>query len=149
MLAKPEARVSCAIAVWWVGVVIATTSLFGSIFCRGPIDLAIRTPFDNTRSGHAELWAFLGAATDCIPPGASFTISAPDRETEMNLYMMAVSLLPESRPIPSSYYGLRVERSDEVRFVLEFGMQGIPRPGWRMISPLPGGCLLERRNANP
>lgn len=149
MLTKPGGRASWAITVWWVGVMIATTCLFGTVVRRGPVDLTMKTPFDNTGSGHAELWAFLRAATDHLPPSASFTVVAPDGETEMKLYMMAVGLLPEARPTPWSYYGQSVEPHDSIRFILEYGAHGDPQPGWRMVSPLPGGCLLERQYGNP
>lgn len=136
-------------AVWWLGVVIATIFLFGNTFRDGPIDFTLQTPFDNTHSGHAEQWAFLRAAATHVPPSGAFTIAAPDGETEMSLYMMAVGLLPESRPIPSSYYGTPTEPDGDVRFIFDFGGHGEPRPGWAVVSPLPGGRLLERRTGGP
>ena len=52
---------------WWIGVAIAATCLFGQLLRGGPVALATRTPFDNTRSGHAEQWAFLSAAAARVP----------------------------------------------------------------------------------
>lgn len=145
MIVNHGSKESSAFVAWWAGVVITTALLLAHPHLRGPAVLATRTPFDNTGSGHAEQWAFLRAAAAHIPQGASFTVVAQDVDTEMSLFMMAVGLLPDSRPIPSSYYGEAVEAGGDARFVLEFGDFADPQPPWTVASRLPGGRLLDRR----
>lgn len=106
-------------AVWWLGIVISAVMLFVQPLRRGEIDLSLISPFDNTRSGHAEQWIFLSEAARHVPRDASFTVLAPDRDSEMGLFMMAVGLLPEASPLPSSYYGQPTGVGDQARFVLE------------------------------
>jgi hypothetical protein len=107
------------IAMWWTGVAIAATSLLISFQRQNEFDLSLRSPFDNTGSGHAEQWIFLREAAELVPIGARFTVTAPDRETEMSLFMMAVGLLPNATPLPTSYYGQPVSTGSKARFVLE------------------------------
>ena len=135
-------------AIWWAGVFISVVLLIRPHGWEG-IDLSRRSPFDNTGSGHAEQWVFLNEAAEHVPRGASFTIVAPDRETEMSLYMMSVGLLPDALPFPSSYYGRATTDGESARFVLVFSDHRDHRPeGGRPIA-VDGGQLVDRQARPP
>ena len=135
--------------VWWLGALVATVILLAHPYRDGSPDLSRRSPFDNTGSGHAEQWIFLSEATRHVPSHASFTVTAPNHETEMSLFMMAVGLLPEATPLPTSYYGQPTSIGDEVKFVLEFGE---PTSDQRSRGPaieVSGGRVKQRLSAGP
>ncbi len=134
---------------WAIGGVVAT-----GIVLLGTLEMDVSqippdTPFDNTRSGHAEQWRFLDEASELVPPGATFTIHAADPDTEMSLYMMAVGLLPEATVIPRTYYGRPVAASARARFVLTFGAgAGAARDAGRSIE-IAGGTVTDRGSPHP
>ena len=134
---------------WWIGGFVATALvLLGAVDtarCRLPPE----TPFDNTRSGHAEQWRFLSEASELIPPGATLTIRAPDPDTEMSLSMMAVGLLPEATVIPKTYYGRTVHASAEARFVLTFGIKAGKSEDQGRSVEIAGGVVTDRGSPHP
>ena len=137
-------RPRIAFLCWWLGLVIAT-----GLVLRGALGLEVsrlppKTPFDGTRSGHAEQWRFLDAASHLVPEGATFTIHAADPETEMSLYMMSVGLLPESTAIPATYWGQAVAASGRARFVLTFEPDKRDTAAPDRSVALPGGFLTDR-----
>ena len=138
-----------AVSVWWLGVVISVMTLWVHPHRHGAIDWSLDSPFDNTHSGQAEQWIFLRQAARHVPRDASFTILAADRDTEMSLFMMAVGLLPEARPLPSSYYGQSLGTGEQARFVLEFGTSGSTRPLERCSMAITGGRLTKRCAIGP
>jgi len=149
MAAKGMTNNTRVVAMWWCGVVIAAIALFASIHRQGDLHLQLKSPFDNTRSGHAEQWIFLSEAAEHVPRGASYTVMAPDRGTEMSLFMMAVGLLPEARPLPSSYYGQATAIGDEARFVLELEKPNSDRPPREHAIEVTGGRVTQRPTAEP
>jgi hypothetical protein len=149
MVVGKISRGRIVIAVWWVGVVISTVTLLSSPYRHGEIDLSLRSPFDNTGSGHAEQWLFLTEAARHVPRGASFTVLAPDRDTEMSLYMMAVGLLPEALPLPSSYFGQPTGAGDNARFVLEFDDRRDMQPQKTCTTTITGGRVTDRWVSEP
>lgn len=120
MIMKVKTKKSVVIATWWSGVVVATVALLAPLHHQGAVTLSLSSPFDNTASGHAEQWRFLSEAAEHVPDGASFTVVARDRETEMSLFMMAVGLLPHASPRPTSYYGRSTSIGNTAQFVLEY-----------------------------
>lgn len=133
-------RSRIATLVWWSGALAATALLALDLRTVDLSRLPPETPFDNTRSGHAEQWRFLSSAARIVPPGASFTLIAGDPDTEMSLYMMSRALLPQSTALPRSYYGRPLAGSDGARFVLSFG--AAPEPGATTV--VPGGFVTDR-----
>lgn len=145
---KPSIQ-SIAAAVWWLGTGVAL-SLFCSMFVGlGRIDVSLRSPFDNTHSGHAEQWSFLSGASRYVPKGTSFTVLAPDRDTEMSLFMMAVGLLPHASPLPTSYYGQPMSIGNEARFVLELEGPSSDEPPQQHAIEVTGGWVWQRLSAEP
>jgi hypothetical protein len=142
-------RKTLAVTVWWLGTVISILTLWVHPHRYGAMNWSLQSPFDNTRSGQAEQWLFLSQAARHLPHGATFTIVAPDDETEMSLFMMAVGLLPEASPLPSSYYGQSAAAGKKARFVLEFGTSGSLRPLEPHSIAITGGRLTERRAKRP
>ena len=136
-------------AVWCLGALISVVILLAHSYRFDAIDLTRRSPFDNTGSGHAEQWIFLEEASRQVPEGASFTVVAPDRDTEMSLFMMAVGLVPESSPVPSSYYGQSTGRGDLAEFVLRFGESGSLPPSEIPVASISGGRVTQRRTRDP
>jgi hypothetical protein len=131
-------------ALWWFGTAASLVLLFAIPFHRGPIRCVLRSPFDNTHSGHAEQWTFLSEAAHHVPAGATFTVHAQDRDTEMSLYMMALGLLPEASPLPSSYYGRPTVVGHRARFVLDLnGSESVESRGTRSVA-ICGGWIRER-----
>jgi len=149
MVAEWRTRKTVVAALWWIGVVFSAISLFVHPHRYGEIDLSLRSPFDNTRSGHAEQWIFLSEAARHVPCGMTFTVLAPDRDTEMSLFMMAVGLLPEASPLPSSYYGQSTEVGDHARFVLEFEAPGSVRTPEKHTTAITGGRVAKRWATEP
>jgi hypothetical protein len=148
MLAPKMTKHAAIGAVWLAGAFISVAILVLS-YHSGEIHLSRRSPFDNTGSGHAEQWIFLSEAAGHIPRGASFTVLAEDRATEMSLFMMSVGLMPEGLPLPSSYYGQAKEAGNLARFVLEFGALREPRTGESPVATVTGGRVYERRVHRP
>jgi len=134
---------------WWIGVVVAT----GIILVGGPtvgdVRLPPESPFEATRSGHAEQWLFLKEVATIVPEGSSVTIRATDPDVEMSLYMMAVGLVPRATVSPRSYYGRPVAGSESARFVATFGAE----PGDTDISTVTiavaGGFVTDRGSPDP
>jgi hypothetical protein len=136
-------------ATWWFGAVVSLALLLSIPLRMGVIDFSRRSPFDNTRSGHAEQWRFLNEAAFHVPRGATFSVLAPDGDTEMSLFMMAVGLLPEASPLPSSYYGQATEIGDHARFVLEFEAPGSVQSPEQRATAIAGGRVMKRWVTEP
>ena len=149
MLEGSMTKKKFAVSVWWLGTLFSIVTLLVHPHRHGTLDLSRHSPFDNTRSGHAEQWIFLSQAARQLPRGASFTILAPDRETEMSLFMMSVGLLPEASPLPSSYYGQSTAIGEEARFILGFGTSQSLRTREKDAIKITGGRLTERRPNMP
>jgi hypothetical protein len=149
MVAERITRQTVVAALWWFGVVLSVITLFVYPCRHGEIDLSLRSPFDNTRSGHAEQWIFLSEAAHNVPRGMTFTVRAPDRDIEMSLFMMAVGLLPEASPLPSSYYGQSTEMGDRARFVLEFEAPGSVQAPEKHSAAITGGRVTKRWATEP
>jgi hypothetical protein len=145
---KPSMRRSVA-AVWWLGTVGVLALLLATPIRLGAIDFSRHSPFDNTRSGHAEQWLFLSRAARYVPRGETFTVRAPDRDTEMSLFMMAIGLLPEASPLPSSYYGRSNVSGDRARFVLEMDDSESERLPDTDSMTISGGRITERPVPRP
>jgi len=145
---KPTMR-SVVAAVWWLGTVASLLVLLGIPLRIGSIDCSLRSPFDNIRSGHAAQWIFLSHAAQHVPRGATFTVRAPDHDTEMSLFMMAVGLLPEASPLPSSYYGQATALGDRARFVLEMNGSESEQPSPTRTVAIAGGQISERSVPRP
>ncbi len=105
------------------------------------------SPLDNvaglgetTRLG----WGFLWQVRDVLPAGATYTIVAGDRQTEMSIYMLSFAVLTECRGLPTSYYGVATaERGAEARYVLAYRCaQEIN--GATLVQKLDGGCIWDR-----
>lgn len=149
MLVKGMTRDTVVVAVWWLGVMISVITFFSHLYRPDGIDHSLRSPFDNTRSGHAEQWIFLSEAARHVPPGVSFTVLAADRETEMSLFMIGVGLLPESSPLPSSYYGQSTSAGDRARFVLELDRPRTAHSPRDQVIEISGGRVIDRSASEP
>jgi hypothetical protein len=145
---KPSIR-SIVVAAWWLGTAVALALLLGIPLRLGTIDCSLRSPFDNTHSGHADQWIFLNEAAHHVPRGATLTVLAADREIEMSLFMMAVGLLPEASTLPSSYYGRSTAIGDRARFVLEMNGSESERLTGAISTAIAGGRITERRALRP
>jgi hypothetical protein len=129
---------------WWAGVMISACLVLIGAFDIDLSSLPPETPFDNTRSGHAEQWRFLDEASTIVPAGSTFTVDAPEADTEMSLYMMSIGLLPNSTPIPRSYFGTPVAASESARFVLSFGIENTQTNDAVGTTKVAGGFVTDR-----
>jgi hypothetical protein len=135
--------------VWWIGGVVATGIVLLGALRVDVSHIPLDTPFDNTRSGHAEQWRFLDEASELVPAGATVTIHAPDPDTEMSLSMMAVGLLPRAAMIPRAYYGRSVAASAGARFILTFGAGAGESDGPGRSVEITGGTVTDRGSPHP
>jgi len=136
-------------AVWWSGTIISTAVLVSLPLRVAEVNHSLRTPFDNTDSGHAAQWSFLSEASHHVPAGASFTVVADDRDLEMSLYMMAVGLLPEAVALPSSYYGRSAPIGERAGFVLKFEGSASDHPPQYHAIEVNGGWVWQRLATEP
>ncbi len=134
---------------WWIGVFFASALVLFGAADNERSRFPPETPFDNTRSSHAEQWRFLNEAAKIVPHRATVTIHAPHPDTEMSLSMMAVGLLPEAEVIPRTYYRRSVAASAGARFVLTFGTgAGGTRDTGRSVE-IAGGTVTDRGSPRP
>ena len=103
------------------------------------------SPVDYTDGAAARQWIFLRKARTVIPPGTTYTVIAPTRDVEMNLFMMSLGLLPEAEGLPSSYYGVPTpETGFRARYVLAY--QSALQPGLHLPRAVfTDGTVYERR----
>ena len=137
-------RQTLPVLVWWTGVAISFGLVLAGWFATNLSNIPPMTPFDNTGSGHAEQWSFLREASALVPADSTFTIEAPDPDTEMSLYMMAVGLLPGSTAIPGTYYGQPVAAAS-ARFVLAFGVDHAGSVHPDRTTAVTDGFVTDRR----
>jgi hypothetical protein len=105
------------------------------------------SPLDNvagmnetTRRG----WGFLWQVRDVLPAGATYTIVAGDRQTEMSIYMLSFAVLTEGRGLPTSYYGIATpDRGAEARYVLVYRCER-EISGARLVQKVNDGCIWDR-----
>ncbi len=129
---------------WWIGVVVSTSVVLVGAFDSHLWHLPPETPFDNIDSSHAVEWRFLDEASAIVAAGSTFTVHAPDTDTEMSLYMMSVGLLPKSTPIPTSYYGGPVAASAAAEFVLSYGIEADETTDSDCTIAIAGGYVTVR-----
>src|SRR4029077_2708290 len=81
-----------------------------------------RTPLDGVRGGLARAWTFLDEARRAVPERCRFTVRSSEFSLEMDVFMMAIGLLPSPYPRPSSYYEAQLAQPPaDVEYVLYFG----------------------------
>jgi len=105
---------------WWFGLVVSTGVVLVGGLTVADVHVPPQSPFDATRSGHAEQWIFVNEVATVVPEGSSVTVHASNPDIEMSLYMMAVGLAPRATVIPRSYYGRFVAESNSARFVATY-----------------------------
>ena len=109
------------------------------------------TPLDRASPAAAAQWRFLSDALPALPPGATYTILAPTRDAEMNLFMMSLGLYVARGhlPIPSSYFGVDWPgRGEGADYVLDYGCrQTAPAPAETAVR-VRGGCVLRSTPKN-
>ncbi|HTO76784.1 MAG TPA: hypothetical protein VMQ61_11980 [Thermoanaerobaculia bacterium] len=104
-----------------------------------------RTPLDGVRPDLARAWTFLDEARRAVPERCRFTVLSSDFSLEMDVFMMAIGLLPSAYPRPSSYYEAPLARRPaDVEYVLYFGQPPAELPGFRRISTLHEGAIFRR-----
>lgn len=109
-----------------------------SVFVR-PI-----TPLDGIDPAAARQWTFLRRAQTVVPAGATYTVIAPTRDVEMNLYMMSLGLLPDARALPMSYHGVSTtEHGVRARYVLAYDNPPLDEEA-RPLAVFPEGSVYER-----
>ena len=80
-----------------------------------------------------------------MPERCRFTVRSSDFSLEMDVFMMAIGLLPSAYPRPSSYYEARLAQPPaDVEYVLYFGEPPAELPGFRRVSMLHDGAIFRR-----
>jgi len=109
-----------------------------------------RTPVDGVRPDVARAWTFLDQARRALPEHCRFTVLSSEFPLEMDLFMMAIGMLPAAIPRPSSYFEVPfARRPADAEYVLYFGAPPDELPGFRRISVLPAGAIFRRIAAPP
>jgi hypothetical protein len=108
--------------------------------------LTAATPLDATDPAAARQWLFLSRTRATVPRGATYTVIAPTKDVEMNLFMLSLGLLPEAQALPSSYYGVPASEGNRARFVLVYEEARRPE-GLRLRESFPEGKVFERSGA--
>jgi len=113
---------------------------------RGSWLAPAETPLDRASPVAAEQWRFLSDALPKLSAGATYTILAPTRDAEMNLFMMSLGLyvVRGHLPIPSSYFGVDWPgRGAGADYVLDYGCgQAAAAPSGTTVR-VRGGCVLR------
>jgi hypothetical protein len=104
-----------------------------------------RTPLDGVRADLARAWTFLDEARHALPEHCRFTVLSSEFPLEMDVFMMAIGLLPSASPRPSSYFEAPLPlRPADADYVLYFGDPPAELPGFRRISRLRYGAVFRR-----
>lgn len=105
-----------------------------------------QTPMDRTSGQYAEEWLFLRLASGSVPRGATYGVRAAHLRREMSLHMIALGLLPASRPIPASYWDQPLDEPSGERpaFLLVFRCERPPGEGYRLVQGVLGSCVYAR-----
>ncbi len=110
---------------------------------------ASATPLDRTNGALAEEWRFLKRAGESVPADASFTVLAEDGDREMSLFMIAIGLLPDRWPLPSSYFRKPVAAGARAEYVLAFRCDPRGAAGAVLVRRFPEGCVYRREGVRP
>ena len=103
----------------------------------------VKTPLDRTTPWSAPQFRFLREATGFVPPGAAFTVLAPDGRTEMNLFMMSIGVLPDRLALPASYFLVPIPESmKRAEYFLAFRCAAVPG-GLVPVAQVPDGCIFR------
>jgi hypothetical protein len=137
----------------WIWILGSAAVLVAGLHCSRLPTLASAfrvpaTPLDLTSGQASRLWAFLMEARDAVPPGASYTVEAQDRDDEMTLYMFSLGILFEQEALPSSYFGVATPDSgDRARFILVYGAARPRLDQARLVRTVGSGAIYDRRAA--
>jgi hypothetical protein len=107
-----------------------------------------QTPVDLTWDRYARFWLFLKEARHHVPPGASYTVIASDREDEMYLYMFSLGIFEKQTALPSSYFGNPTPDGAHARYLLVYRSPSLA-PDDRLVAKLENGAIYERPEARP
>lgn len=136
---------SLASALWYAGAIIVLFVMAQSwIVSPFPQPLKPQLPYQYTPFSDPRFWVFLQQSADCVPDGARFTVTAPSREQEHELYLLAVGAVPHATPLSATYFGFRQnEHIARASHILSFG--GAPPFGdVRNICSPAFGVVYER-----
>lgn len=102
------------------------------------------TPIDLGQPQYAQYWRFLSSARRVVPRDSSYTIKAPDRTAEMELYMLSVGLFSGVKAYPASYlWAPQPGEGRQAQHILVYGNCDCP-PDAKTMRPVEGGCVCTR-----
>jgi hypothetical protein len=124
--------------------------LFPLRFWSKPVGRAMlsvaASPVERCNPQLGAAWRFLHSAGAYLPSGATYTVLAPTPEAEMEALMVAFGLLPDARPLPSSYYGRPLpELGGQAEYLLVLAGTPLKEGGTEPVAELEGGVVLRRR----
>ena len=105
--------------------------------------VSTETPLDGTRPDLAYAWRFLVLARPLVPPRARITTIARDDGREMELFMLAVGLYPDARPVPTTYFLKPQVEGAQADYVLALDCD-VPEGKAVLVGKVPGGCVWRR-----
>lgn len=133
------------VAVLWL--IAASLVLSGPIVSWSMLptfDLVIpRDPVERVNQVYSRQLALLEQAKPLIPPGATYTAVAAEREAEMSLFMLSLGPLWDRHPLPTSYFGEVREIGEEARYVISDRCE-VMEPRTRLLGAFREGCVYER-----
>lgn len=142
---RPERLRWLPAVIWYAGAaLVLLTIVQGWLAKPFPRPLKPQLPYQYTPFSDPRYWVFLEQASDCVPPGSAFAVTAPSRDEEHELYLLAVGAIPQATPLAASYFGYQQnEHIARARYILSFG--GAPPFGDVRQTCTPGfGVVYER-----
>ena len=103
-------------------------------------------PTEISQPQYAAYWRFLTSARRMVPEGATYTVKAANGVDEMDLFALALDVLPRAKAMPSSYLSHPLPDGDRAKYVLVFGSAQCPGDA-TVMRPANGGSVCIREIA--
>jgi hypothetical protein len=132
---------------FWIVATVAMLAFPITFWSRVPAPRAYapRSPVDLSHPGFAEQWRFLDSILRAVPPGESFTVIASTPDEEMSLFMIAIGLAGDRRPLPTSYWNVpQRDAGGLARYLLVYRPGAVCPTATRLVAQSDGGCLCDR-----
>lgn len=102
------------------------------------------TPFDRAPVADPRAWRALHVAANCVKPGRTVMVFAPELSKQQELYYFAVSLFPRNTPLPQSYFGWDHYLAPRAHYLIYYDMQPASSEGLRLVCEHEGVSVYER-----
>ena len=132
--------------IWLLGAiaVLAGPAVMWCNFLRQHRIERYASPTEVLQPQLASYWHFLAAARRVVPAGSSYTIKAPTRDDETQLFMLSSGLFADVTPYPATYvWTPQPGGGREAKYVLVYGSAECPADA-PLMRPVKGGAVCIR-----